>query len=149
MKKALIITAALFMLGLLNPVKAQDCDAIVGPYLASRGLDSNNYPIEKIEYFCRVSQNSFYLVNEVPEGAVVYNLHVLTNKITGQRIPRDFVVDLNTLSLWEYDFLKFQVEHKNVTIYFRLGPKNTARYLAVRNYGEALDRTNFPERIKD
>ena len=33
MKKVLIITAAIFMLGLLNPVKAQDCEAIVGPYL--------------------------------------------------------------------------------------------------------------------
>ena len=39
MKKVLIITAAIFMLGLLNPVKAQDCEAIVGPYLTIRGLD--------------------------------------------------------------------------------------------------------------
>lgn len=149
MKKALIITAAIFMLGLLNPLQAQDCDAIVGPYLTIRGLDSTSYPIEKIEYFCRVSQNAFYLTNEVPEDAVVYNLRDLTNRITGQKISRDFVVDLNTLSLWEYNFLQFQVEHKNVTIYFRLGPKNTARFLAVRNYGEALDRTDFPERFKD
>lgn len=149
MKKVLIITAAIFMLGLLNPVKAQDCEAIVGPYLTIRGLDRESYPIEKFEYFCQVSRNAFYLVNEVPEGAPVYNIRELTNNLTGKHISRDFVVNLNTLSFWEYNFMHFQVSHPYVTIYYRLGPNNTAQYLAVRYYGEALERTNNPDSYKD
>ena len=149
MKKILIITAIIFMVGLLNPAKAQDCEAIVGPYLTIRGLDPQSYPIEKQEYFCQVSRNTFYLVDEVPEGAPVYNIREVTNRLTGKKVSRDFVVDLNTLSFWEYDFMNFQVSHPYVTIYYRLGSNNTAQYLDVRNYGEALERTNFPERFKD
>lgn len=149
MKKALILTATIFMLGLFNPVKAQDCDAIVGPLLQERGLTKDTYPIEKIEHFCQVSQNSFYLTDQTPEGAVIYDLSDLTNKFTNRKIPHNFVVDLNTLSLWEYNFLEFQVRHSGVTIYYRLGQNNSAQYLAVRYYGEALERTNYPERYKD
>ena len=147
MKKALIITAALFMLGLANPIKAQDCEAIIDPYLTTRGFDPATYPADKMDYFCRVSQNAFYMVNTLPNDAIVYNLHDVTDKISGKKIPKNFIVDLTTFSFWGYNFMDFQVRHKNATIYYRLSPNNSARYLAVRNYGEALERTNFPERF--
>lgn len=148
MKKTLFITVAAFLLGLSAPVKAQDCDAIVAPLITIRNLD-DSYPAEKLAHYCQISQNSFYFTEQIPDDAVAYNLREVTNSLTGENIPKNFVVDLNTFSYWGYNFIQFQAKHQHQTIYFRLGSNNTYPYLAVRPREEAHARTDYPERYKD
>lgn len=87
------------------------------------------------------------MVDKIPENAIVYNFTELTNLVTKQHPSADFVVDLDHLSYWEYDFQDFQFKHYDYTIYFRLqnGPR---KYLAVRTRIEMADRTDNPEHYK-
>ena len=149
MKKIIFTVLAVIVLGLTNMSQAQDCRAIVRPMYILRQIDSTTYPAEKEAYFCQISQNAFYLTQQVPSGATVYNLSELTNTITGERLSQNFEVDLNTLSYWQYDFYRFEPQGKGQTVYFRIGRRTNHQYLAVRPYNEAQARVDYPELYKD
>ena len=147
MKKIVLFAMACMAMGLWGSLKAQDCNEIVRPYFLINQIDSNEYPEGKFEWRCHYSRNAFYMVDKIPENAIVYNFTELTNLVTKQHPSADFVVDLNHLSYWEYDFQDFQCKHYDYTIYFRLqnGPR---KYLAVRTRIEMADRTDNPEHYK-
>ena len=149
MKKIIFTVLAVIVLGWTNMSQAQDCRAIVRPMYILMQIDSTTYPAEKEAHFCQLSQKVFYLTQEVPNGATVYNLSDLTNTITGERLSQNYEVDLNTLSYWQYDFYRFHPQGKGQTVYFRIGRRSQHQYLAVRPYEEAQARVDHPEQFKD
>ena len=153
MKRIIFAVIAVVALGWANTSQAQDCDAIVGPFYTLNGIDPNDYPVEKGEMYCLISQNAFYITTQVPNGSYVFDLRDLSSTLTGEKIASNFEVDLNTLSYWAYNFEAFRPysdPHKpGVTIYFRIGKKSDHRFLAVRPYGEAMARALHPEEFKD
>lgn len=146
MKKCFIILSMLLLAGMGSVLKAQDCEKITNAFLMSRGLDRDSYPEDKLEYWCQFSQNSFYITNDVPRGAKVFDLKDLTG-IDGTHPQMGVAIDLNTLSYWAYNFLDFQAKDYMRTIYFYTGVR-TARYLAVRSHDETMDRTNNPDKYE-
>lgn len=146
MKRVFLATIALVLLGFGKSLMAQDCRTIVEPLIIQRGIDTNTYPAEKLDIFCQISANQFYLTEQAPEGALVFDLTELQDVLTGQHIAADFVPDLSTFSYYRYNFLKFQAKDLDHTIYFRIGKKSNHTYLAVRSVWEAKERTYYPER---
>lgn len=149
MRKIVFTVLVVFALGWTNLSQAQDCSAIVRPMCILRGIDTNTYPIEKLDYFCRISQHAFFITKEVPSDAVVHNISELTNTITGEKVPQSFVADLNTISFWGYNFEKFRPKDYRQPIYFRMGRGSNVQYLAVRTYKEAMAREDHPEEFQD
>jgi len=148
MKKILYIAALIALVGFGSKVSAQDCTEIVRPYLEFRNIPPSAYPQPKFEWRCNFSRNSFYMCDTVPEGAKVFSISALTNFITKEHPAENYVVDLNTFSYWAWNFLNFQKEDYYNTIYFDThNAKN--RYLAVRSWEDAYDRTERPERYKE
>ena len=149
MKKVILLIIAVVSFGWTAFAQTgKDCNAILRPFYAQRGLSPDTYPAEKSEHFCNFSTNSFYFVDQLPHGAVFFSFSVLTNLMTGEKAPANTRVDLNTFSYFTYDFPTFQGQFPYKTIYFEL-VGNDHRYLAVRPYGEAIDRTEYPEKYKD
>lgn len=147
MKKIILMAVAFLATGLWGNLSAQDCNEIVRPYFLLNNVDSTEYPEGKLEWRCNYSKNAFYLVDQVPENAIVHDFTELTNMLTKQHPSSDYVVDLNHLSYYMFDFVQFQYQHYDYTIYFRLknGPK---KYLALRNITEMTERTERPQNYK-
>lgn len=144
MKK--VIFTLIILTGLAGTAMAQDCEAIVGPFLYLRGIEPSDYPEGKFEYRCTFSRNTFFLTDQVPQGSTIRDISELTDKMTDRNLAENFVVDLNTISLYRYDFERFQKgKDAERTIYFRLKGSNTHRYLGVRCYNDAMRRTSNPE----
>ena len=149
MKKIILTALVVLALGWADRVQAQDCNAIVRPLCILRDIDTNTYPAEKLQIFCHYSQCAFFITQQLPERAVVNDISVLTNTITGEKVSRNFVADLNTISFWGYDFDKFRPHGWEGPIYFRMGRGSTTQYLGVRTYSEAMARSTHPEQFKD
>lgn len=149
MKKIIFILTAMVMLGWANAGLAQDCQEILRAYYATTGKDPDTYPEGKADYFCKLSYNSFYFAQQAPQGAPVYYLNELTNNITGKKMKRGAVIDLNTLSYYEYNFIDFQARYPDQEIYFRLEGENSYPYLVMRTFQDAHTRTLSPENYKD
>lgn len=145
MKKIIFTVIVLFAIGWTNMGRAQDCRAIVRPFYIQMQIDSTTYPAEKEAYFCHISQNMFFITEQVPSGSTVYNLSELTNTLTNQKVDQNYEIDLNTLSYWGYDFYRFRPQGKGEIVYFRLGKRSDHRYLAMRPYQEAQARVDYPE----
>ena len=141
------MAVAFLATGLWGNLSAQDCNEIVRPYFLINQIDSNEYPEGKFEWRCQYSRNAFYMVDKIPENAIVYDFTELTNLVTKQHPSADYIVDLDHLSYWEFNFSEFQFQHYDYTLYFRLrnSPK---KYLAVRTRIETQDRTEYPDRYK-
>lgn len=148
MKKVLYIAVMIAMIGIGSQVCAQNRTEIVRPYLEFRNIPPSEYPQEKYDWRYNFSVNSFYMCDTVPEGAKVFSISVLTNYITKQHPAENYVVDLNVFSYWAWDFINFQKEDYFNTIYFDTH-NATNRYLAVRSWEEAYDRTERPDRYKN
>ena len=147
MKRIIFLTVVCLLMGIWSNLSAQNCNEIVRPYFLYNNIDSNEYPEGKLEWRCQYSRNAFYMTNEIPSNAYVYNFTELTSWLTGQHPSANMVVELEHLSYWEYNFLQFQTEHFDYTIYFRL-QNSSKKYLAVRNVNEIYDRTAFPDHYK-
>ena len=146
MKKIIFTFLILLALGWTNMSQAQDCSAIVRPLCILHGYDSITYPQEKMAYWCNFSRNAFFIVEEVPAGAIVNDISELTDLITGNKLSPNFVADLNTISYWAYNYYTFRPKGYEKPIYFRMGDKHSPKYLAVRSESETMDRTNNPEK---
>ncbi|MBQ6068936.1 MAG: hypothetical protein IJK84_05480 [Bacteroidales bacterium] len=149
MKKIILTAMVVMAFGWANESKAQDCRSIVRPMYILEGMDSTTYPVEKEEIYCIISHNAFFITQEVPEGAIVNDIGDLTDLITGQKLPKDYVADLNTISYYRYNFDKFRGKDFKQTVYFRMGKKGDIKYLGVRSYPEAMARWSNPEQFKD
>ena len=148
MKKILIFAMTCMAMGFWGNLNAQDCRELLSTYFIANNIDPDDYPMEKMEIRCRFSHNAFYLTDNVPDYATVNDITELTHVMTGEHPTKDFVVDLEHLSYYDYNFQQFQFEDFDHTVYFKLqkGPK---KYLALRSYSETYDRSEYPERYKD
>lgn len=148
MKKVLIFAMTCLAMGFWGHLNAQDCRELLSAYFTANNIDPDDYPMEKMEWRCRYSHNAFYLTDKIPNDAIIHDITELSHVVTGEHPKKDFVVDLNQLSYYDYDFLQFQHQNYEHTIYFRLhkGPK---RYLAVRKLSEMFFRTEYPDDYKD
>ena len=133
MKKIMTLGAMVLML-MCGVAQAQDCEYIVS--FKSRNLD--RIPPSKIDYFCRLSQNSFFVTNSVPTGATVYSISELKEISTQMHVPSNYVVNLDSLSLYRYDFARYQSMNENV--YF-LTEGSEYMYLGLRGYYAVREMT--------
>ena len=140
MKKTILLALIIVAMGGIAQAQSQrDCNAIMQPYFTMHGINPDEYPAEKTEYRCMVSYYSFYIIDKVPSGSISFALTALTNLITGEHPADDFVPDVNTFCLYEWDFASFQKRFPKRTLYFEL-PDHT--YLALRDYAEAVQMAN-------
>lgn len=92
----------------------------------------------KVAFWCMMSHASLFVTDELPEGAFVYDIHEVKNVKTGMYLPTDFVVNLDSLSLYAYNFADFEQRHYGSRIYFRTAGSEHA-YLVLRGRRE-VDR---------
>lgn len=130
---------ALFVCG-VGPLSAQDCDAIVLPKVNNDVQRLHAYPADKIAYYCTFSQSSFEVADAVAPNAPVHEISEVVDRFTGNPIPNEVHIDLNTLSYYQYDFNRFQGMHAGQTIYFHT-PSSEHPYLVLVSYMEAERRT--------
>lgn len=114
-------------------VSAQDCERIVMPKYGNDAYSFSNVPLSKVDFHCRWSRNCFYVVDEIPAESKVYDIEQLVSFITGQHLTKNFVVDLDELSFYEYDFSNYQETMAGNTVFFYT-PKSSHKYLALRSY---------------
>ena len=131
----------LFLLGMLvmaaSMVSAQNCAALLLPYFGSAELTAQfaqDHP-EKFNYHCCEARAAFYESDTVPAGAELRSITEVRDKETGVALSADFVVDLNTLSYYAYNFYEgFQAHHYygNVTYCFST-PSSSHPYQVLRS----------------
>ena len=140
------VLATLFIMAFCT-LKAQNCEAIMLPYFGGDTEKLANYPEPKLQWRCAYSHNAFYVSDVIPEGAEIRQLGELKNKMTNQKLTEDFVVDLDNLSYYAYNFQELQLQYPkgNVTICFPT-PKSSHAYLVLRSLDETYFRTEFPEK---
>lgn len=136
-RKALI--GLIMMTVLAGGAFAQNCDYIVGAKYNWSEEIMQALPIAKKDYYCRMSCNTFFVTDQVPEGATVMNINVIKSLKSGKNLTSSFIVDLSVLSIYEYDFSNYQPLHGNA-VYFET-PASEHRYLGVRPYGEVMNMT--------
>ena len=145
--KRMLIT--IMLVASFTCLKAQNCEAIVLPYFNGNQERMANYPAEKLDYRCRYSRNAFFESDTVPEWAEMRSLTELKNKMTGKNLTDDFVVDLETLSYYAYNFLDLQGQyHDSETVICFPTPKSKHPYLVLRSLKEiyALTENNTPKK---
>lgn len=136
--KKLVIIAALFISA--TGLKAQDCEAIMLPYFRGDVERMEKYrdaAPEKFMIRCVYAQAAFYESDEVPAGMEVFSITDVRSKVTGVALPRDFIVDLNTLSYYAYNFGSFQVRKNSIhdgACFSTPGSKHP--YLVLRSISE-------------
>ena len=135
----------LFLLGMFvvtaSMASAQNCAALLEPYFGSAEKTAQfaQENPEKFDYHCCRARAAFYESDVVPEGAILRSITEVRNRITGESLPADFVVNLNTLSYYAYNFYEgFQAQHYygNVTYCFST-PASTHPYLVLRSIDDA------------
>ncbi len=100
-------------------------------------------PAFKLAYWCSFSKECFFVTDEVPEDAIIYDIEEIKNRRTGVYLPANYVVNIDSLNYFGYTFGTVQQRpgHWAKTIYYRT-PGSAHAYLAVRSYGDAQDRIN-------
>lgn len=114
--KKLVVFATLFVVA-FGGMKAQDCEAIMLPYFngnTERMVEYRDKAPEKYMYRCIFAQSAFYVSDTVPAGMEVFSISEVRNKVTGEPLPSNFVVDLNTLSYYAFNFGTFQVRNNSL-----------------------------------
>ncbi|MBR1793015.1 MAG: hypothetical protein IJ764_05185 [Bacteroidales bacterium] len=143
MKKIALWVCLSVALSSLSAVYAQqtDCYAIVLPKFHYNEARVSQMPQEKLEWYCNFSRNSFFVCDTLPADAAVYDISELKSKQSGEKVSPDFVVDLNSLSYYAYDFDTYRYRHYGSSVYFRT-PGSEHAYLAIRPYIEAMRLSN-------
>ena len=75
----------------------------------------------------------------------MYNITDVTNYQTGKKIGRDYVVDLDEMSYYAYNFDYFQYTNDKKTVYFRLN-NGDYRYLVLRSYIDQMTYADILEK---
>lgn len=136
--KRIVIVVALVMCAM--GLKAQDCDAIMLSYFKGNVEQMELYKSrapEKFAYRCAFSSAAFMESDTIPAGVTVYNISEVKEMATGKQLSQNFVVDLNTLSYYAYNFSEFQMRHKMTggVVCFST-PKSAHPYLVIRSIHE-------------
>ncbi len=116
--KSMLLLMALFICS-AGSLSAQDCDAIVLPKFKNDLQRFNQYPADKVLYYCAFSQFSFEVSDTLQAGVPVHDINEVRDLFTGEPMDRDVQIDLNVLSYYRYDFNRFQSIHAEGPIYFR------------------------------
>lgn len=137
MKKLVFFVAV--MLAAMG-VKAQDCEAIMLPYFKGDMAKLTQYKQgapEKYKYRCVFAQSAFYESDTVPAGAEVLSITQVVEWATGNTLPSDIVIDLNTFSFYAYSFAQIQVRNNSVMEQTCFStPNSTHPYLVLRSANE-------------
>ncbi|MDY6288218.1 MAG: hypothetical protein SPM02_02085 [Bacteroidales bacterium] len=145
MKKVLFLALMCAIIGSWGNVQAQNCDKLLQPYYERNNYNPEDYPIEKADWRCRFARAAFYFTNSLPKNAIVYNITDVTNYLTGKKIGRDYVVDLDEMSYYAYNFDYFQYTNDKKTVYFRLN-NGDYRYLVLRSYIDQMTYADILEK---
>lgn len=114
---------------------AQNCTAIVLPKFNYDTARMATCPADKLQWYCLESQAAFYESDTVPAGAAVYSITEVKEMYGDNYLTSDFVVDLNTLSLYAYNFESFYSffpRDWRKTICFAT-PSSSHQYLVMRS----------------
>lgn len=154
MKKILIFFATALMMMVAFDVEAQSAGADNEEYLLCKHCQQvamdryrmnelGNMPPYKVAYWCSFSKETFFEADEVPEGASVYDLTEVVGYRNNEHFPADYVVNLDSMNYFGYNFDEFQKIQINwdKTIYFRT-PASQHPYLGVKSYSEAFNNIN-------
>ena len=121
--------------------KAQDCNAIVLPFFGNDTARMEAYPQMKKDFRCFFSKESFYESDTVPTGADVYGIDEVADVFSGEHLPADYVVNLNTLSYYRYTFKQFQLLYPDAgKVLCFSTPSSAHPYLVLRSMLDANDR---------
>lgn len=142
MKKLMI--SALLLLGGINILSAQsNCETLVLPYFHYDTAQMATYPAAKMAYRCAYAQAAFYESDTIPTGAILHDISEVREAYGTNYLPQTFVVDLNTLSYYAYNFKSFQLQFTECdkVICFST-PSSTHPYLVMRSLVEMGQRAD-------
>ena len=143
-----IVIVAIMMIAAAG-VKAQNCDIIMLPFFNGNRIAMDNYPQEKFDYRCRYARVAFYEADAVPEGAVLRSITDVQDKATGEYLTADFVVDLDVLSYYAYNFNELQVSYPSCDVILCFATPSSAHpYLVLRSINDTYARAAFPEQFE-
>ncbi len=127
-------------------LKAQDCDAILLPYFNNNREALENMAAAKLDQICRYARNAFYESDTIPAGAHVMPITDVKDKLNNVPLPANLVVNLETLSYYQYNFgyLQRLYPKPDAVICFTT-PSSTHPYLVLRSIDEMYYRTEYPE----
>lgn len=108
---------------------AQNCHQLVSPHFPANVY--SQLPSDKVEYYCRYARAAFYKTNTLPDSAIVYQISDVVNKQTNAALPQTAQIDLDTFSVYAYNFYSFQHRHWDKEVYFETAD-TTNRYLVLR-----------------
>lgn len=135
MKRTALLILMVCMAGMASVVRAQsdepDCAALVLPRYNNDSTVLDVLAPEKMEWLCTYAHNALYLTNTAPSNANVHNISELRCFYTNQTLPANYVVDLNTFSVYGYNFSDFFYQHNGQDVYFRVGNQGN-QYLVAR-----------------
>ena len=142
MKKAMILAVAVLAMA---GAKAQSCETIMLPFFNYDTASMRDYPEGKLEWRCNFAKGAFYVSDTVPAGAEVYDISEVKDR-KGKNLTDAFVVNLETLSYYAYNFNQFQLRYRfgDKTICFRT-PGSVHAYLVLRPLDELYRRADNPE----
>lgn len=134
MKKVAMLTVMFIM---AIGAKAQDCEVLVLPYFnndrAAMEEYARNYP-EKFAFRCIYARSAFYESDTIPAGAEVIGIEKVRNVFTGKFLDRSYVVDLNTLSFYAYNFKDIQLGYTSTSqVICFTTPASAHPYLVLRS----------------
>lgn len=127
-------------------IKAQNCEALLLPHFNNDAAILQSIDDAKLDIMCRYARSAFYESDVIPDGAQVLAITEVKDKFSGLPLTENVVIDLNTLSYYQYNFLDLQHQYTNLwtTICFPT-PASAHPYLVLRSLNEMYDRTQFPE----
>lgn len=141
MKKFLTAILLLPAIAFTLNVNAQNCDEIVLPHVNYDRAKLEQMPKDKLQWYCNFSRNSFFVANDVPAGSIVHDIRDVVYKKTGDKVGEGFVVNLESLSYYAYNFSEFQYQNYEKTIYFHT-PGSKYKYLGLYSINETHRRVN-------
>ena len=135
MKRIALI--GMLLLAFAGIARAQDCNALVSPYFRGDTQRMANYPADKFQWRCCHARAAFYESDTMPATADLFSISEVQNIGTGAHLSSEYVVDLNTLSYYAYNFIDFQQRYPrgNKTLCFAT-PASAHPYLVLRSMEE-------------
>lgn len=115
-------------------LRAQSCDSIWMAYFNGDTELIASYPQHKLDVYCEYARAAFYEADQIPTGAHVFDITEVVNKTTGKHLPANYVVDLQQLIFYSYNFESFQLRYPDgdAVICFPT-PASTHPYLVLRS----------------
>lgn len=133
-----LFLGGLLLFAAIGSLKAQDCEALVLPRFGNNLELMYSYPEAKLFYWCKYAQYAFYESDTIPQGMDVYGIEEVVDRYTSQALPHDFVVDLNTFSVYAYNFMLIQSRYTNVDVDICFStPASAHPYLILRSQVKA------------